>query len=113
VNYLKSIVQKVLSFFTSGRAQAALTEACELAPKALPIVEDLAALVPNRTIEEIEAAFQKYGVPFSQQLLATAPSQRCYLLLDLASQVLAQKFPGVATNILNTAVQLAVTGAKA
>jgi hypothetical protein len=113
MNYLKSIIQKVLSFFTSGRAESALTQACELVPKALPIVEDLAALAPNKTIEEIESAFQKYGVPFSQQLLATAPAQRCYLLLDLASQVLAQKFPSVAMNVLNTAVQLAVTGAKA
>lgn len=113
MNYLKNIVQKVLSFFTSGKAEAAITKACELAPKALPLVEDLAAIAPNKTIEEIESAFQKYGVPFAQQLLATAPAQRGYLLLDLASQVLAQKFPGVATNILNTAVQLAVTGAKA
>ena len=113
MNYAKNIVRKVVSFFTSARAEAALTRACELAPKALPIVEDLAAIAPNKTLEEIESAFQKYGVPFSQQLLATAPSQRGYLLLDLASQMLAQKFPGVATTVLNTAVQLAVTGVKA
>ena len=110
---IKNVVQKIVSFFTSGKAEAALTHACELAPKALPIVEDLAALVPDKTMEQIEAAFQKYGVPFSQQLLATPPSQRCYLMLELATQVLAKKFPGVAMNVLNTAVQLAVTGVKA
>jgi hypothetical protein len=113
MNYFKSVVQKIVSFFTSASAEAALTRACELVPKALPIVQDLAAIAPNKTLQEIEAAFQKYGVPFSQQLLAAAPSQRGYLLLDLASQVLQQKFPGAATNILNTAVQLAVTGVKA
>lgn len=113
MKFLKSVVQKIVSFFTSGQAEAALTQACELVPKALPIVEDLAALTPDRTVQQIEAAFQKYGVPYSQQVLAAAPSERGYVLLGLATRVLAQQFPGVATNILNTAVQLAVTGAKA
>jgi malonyl CoA-acyl carrier protein transacylase len=113
VKYLKSIVQKIVSFFTSGQAQAALTRACDLVPQALPIVQDLAAMVPNKTIQEIEAAYQKYAVPFAQQLASTPVAQRGYLLLELATQVLAQKCPGVASNILNTAVQLAVTGVKA
>ena len=110
---LKVMVQKIVTFFRSGGAESALTRACELVPKALPIVEDLAAIVPDQSMQQIEAAFQKYGVPFSQQLLAAAPAQRGYLLLDLATQVLAKEFPSTATNILNTAVQLAVTGAKA
>jgi hypothetical protein len=113
MNLLKTIVRKVVGFFQSGAAEAALTRACELVPKALPIVEDLAAIVPDKTMQQIEAAFQKYGVPFSQQLLDTAPSQRGYLLLDLASRVLAQEVPGTATRVLNTAVQLAVAGVKA
>lgn len=113
MNYLKSIVQKIVAFFTSGKAEAALTSACDLVPQALPIVQDLAALVPNKTIQEIEAAYQKYAVPFAQELTSTPAAQRGYLLLELATQVLAQKFPGVAGNILDTAVQLAVTGVKA
>ena len=113
MKFLKSVVKKIVSFFASGKAEAALTRACELVPKALPIVEDLAAMVPDKNVQQIEAAFQKYGVPFSQQVLAAAPSERGYVLLDLATKVLAQQFPGVATNILNTAVQLAVTGVKA
>lgn len=110
---LKSIIQKIVSFFTSGRAAAALNQAAELVPTALPIVKDIAALVPNRTNQEIEAAFEKYAVPVSAQILATPLAQRGYVLLQLATQVLAARFPGVATNILNTAVQLAVTGMKA
>ena len=43
----------------------------------------------------------------------TPAAKRGYLLLQLASQVLSTQFPGVATNILDAAVQLAVTGAKA
>jgi hypothetical protein len=109
----KRIIQKIVNFFSSGKAEAALETAAALVPKALPIVQDIAALVPNKTDQEILAAFQKYAVPGASQLLATPASQRGYVLLHLATEILAGEFPGLATNILNTAVQLAVTGAKA
>jgi len=110
---IKRIIQKIVSFFNSGKAQSALETAAALVPKALPIVQDIAALAPNRTDQEILAAFQKYAVPGAAQLLATPPSQRGYVLLHLATQVLAGECPSIATYILNTAVQLAVTGSKA
>jgi hypothetical protein len=113
VKFLKSIVQKIVSFFASGKAEAALTQAAELVPKALPIVQEIAVLAPNRTDQEILAVFQKFAVPGAAQYLATPADKRGYLLLQLASQVLAAEVPGVATHILDTAVQLAVTGAKA
>jgi len=46
---LKSLIQKIVAFFATGKAEAALTQAAELVPKALPIVEEIAALVPNKT----------------------------------------------------------------
>ena len=113
MKYLKTVVQKIVSFFSSAKAEAALNRACELAPKALPIVQDLASVAPDKTIQQIEGAFQKYGVLFSRELLATPASQRGFLLLELASQILAAECPGLATNVVNTAVQLAVTGFKA
>lgn len=113
MKFIKGLIQKVIAYFTSGKAEAALNTAAELVPKALPIVQEIATLVPNRTIQEIAGAFETYAVPFSQELLSTPLAQRGYLLLELATQVLAKEVPGVATNILNTAVQLAVTGSKA
>jgi len=113
MKFLKSVIQKIVAFFTSGKAEAALNQAAELVPKALPIVQEIAALAPNRTDQEILAVFQKFAVPGAAQYLATPVAQRGYVLLQLASQVLAAEVPGVATNILNTAVQLAVTGSKA
>jgi len=110
---IKKIISKIAGFFQSGKAEAALNEAAELVPKALPIVQGIATLAPNRTDQEIAAAFQKYAVPMSSTILATPVAQRGYVLLQLATQVLAQKVPGTATNILNAAVQLAVTGSKA
>ena len=113
MKFLKSLIQKIAGFFTSGKAEAALTQAAELVPMALPIVQEIAALAPNRTDQEILAVFQKYAVPGAQQYLATPVAQRGYVLLQLATQVLSQEVPGIATNILNAAVQLAVTGSKA
>jgi hypothetical protein len=113
MNFLKNLILKVVSFFSSKKAEAALLQAVELVPKALPIVKEIAKLTPNRTDDEIVAAFEKFCVPFASTYLATPPSKRGYVLLQLASQVLAARVPGVATNILNTAIQLAVTGALA
>jgi hypothetical protein len=113
MKFLKSVIQKIVGFFTSGKAEAALNQAAELVPMALPIVQEITALAPNKTDQEILAVFQKYAVPGAQQYLSTPVAQRGYVLLQLATQVLAQKVPGVATNILNAAVQLAVTGSKA
>jgi hypothetical protein len=113
MKFLKDVIQKIVSFFASGKAEAALNLAASLVPKALPIVQELAALVPNRTDQEIAAAFAKFAIPSAAQYLAAPQAHRGYVLLDIATQVLATRFPGVATNILNTAVQLAVTGLKA
>jgi hypothetical protein len=110
---IKNIIQKIALFFRSGKVEAALNQAAALVPKALPIVQDIAAMVPNKTDREILSAFQKYAVPGAAQFLATPMAQRGYVLLHLATEVLASEFPSVATNILNTAVQFAVTGAKA
>ncbi len=110
---LKPIIQKIVMFFKSGKAEAVLTEAANLVPKALPIVEQIAALAPNKTDQEILAAFKNYAVPDAASFLATPVAQRGYVLLHLATEVMAAEFPGTATNVLNAAVQLAVTGFKA
>lgn len=113
MKFVKNIIQKIVAFFSSGKAEAALNQAAELVPQALPIVEEIAALAPNRTDQEILALFQKFAVPGAAQYLAAPSEKRGYVLLQLASEVLAAQVPGVATHILDTAVQLAVTGARA
>ena len=107
---IRNIIQKIASFFSSGKAEAALNQAAVLVPKAAPIVKEIAALTPNRTDDEIVAAFERFGVGGAATYLSTPPARRGYVLLQLATEALASEFPGVATNVLNTAVQLAVTG---
>jgi|SRR5581483_6192215 len=103
----------VVHFFSSGKAQAAVQEAGALVSLALPIVQEIDGLVPNKTVEQITAAYQKYGVPFVDGM-ASNPSGA---LLNLGTAVLQKNLPadkaGAATNILNTAVQLAVTAIRA
>ena len=113
MKFVKSIIEKVVGYFRSGKAEAALNQVAALVPKALPIVREIAALAPNRTDQEILALFQKFAVPGAAQYLATPAGKRGYVLLQLASQVLSAEVPGVATHLLDTAVQLAVMGVKA
>ena len=47
MNYLKNVIQKIVSFFVSGKAEAAFNTVADLVPKALPIVREIAALTPN------------------------------------------------------------------
>ena len=109
---LKGLVQKIAKFFTSGRAVAALNSAADLVPRAIPVVQTIAALTPNKSDDEIAGAFAKYGLTFRTTWLDGPVGQRGALLLQLATHVLSVELPGVATNILNTAVQLALTGSK-
>ena len=106
MSFLKNIIQKIVNLFKSSGA--ALTTAANLVGVVLPVVEEIAALAPNRTDEEIAAVFQKFGVPLSQQILSTPLAQRGYVLLELATEVLAARFPSIATSILYLAVQLAM-----
>jgi hypothetical protein len=113
MKFVKSVIDKVIAYFRSGKAEAALNQAAALVPKALPIVQEIAALAPNRTDQEIAALFQKFAVPGAAQYLATPADKRGYVLLQLASEVLAAEVPGIATHVLDTAVQLAVTASRA
>lgn len=110
---LKSLVSSIVGVFRSGKAEAALTKAVGLVPRALPIVQAIAEMTPNRTDDEIILAFERYAVPFAGEYVNLPPQDRGFALLKLATSVLARELPGVPTNLLNTAVQLAVTGHKA
>ena len=112
MKFFQSLIQKIARFFTSGKAAAALTTAAELVPRAIPIVQTITSLTPNKSDDEIASVFAKYGQAFRAAWLDGPVGQRGALLLQLATHVLAEQLPGVATNILNTAVQLAFTGSK-
>jgi hypothetical protein len=106
---LKQILLKVFSFLTSDKGKAALEQAAALVPKAAPIVQKIADASGKRTLAEIASAFAEFGVPFAAEYLALGPGAA---LLHLATTVLAAEAPGVATSILQTAIQIAYTGGQ-
>ena len=112
---IEHALQSMIHVFTSGKAQAAIVKAGAYVQFAMPIVQEIDTLVGgNKTLETVEAAYNHYGVPFVQ---ATASNNLNTAVFQLATSVLQQKLPSdkaaVATNILQTAIQLAVTGLHA
>lgn len=110
---MKKLFQTVVAFFRSGKAEQVFGQVSVMVPAATAIVQAIAALTPNRTVAEIAKAYEQYGLPVVEHLQATAPDQRGYVLLDLASKVLAKHYPALPANVLNTAVQVAVTAVRA
>lgn len=116
---VETALKGVQHLFTSGKAQAAIAEAGSLVSIALPIVQELDKLCPNKTGPEVVAAAQKllHTTSNLQPILTEAGTNPGGALLALASAVLAGNLPAdkaaTAVNILNTTVQLAVTAAHA
>jgi len=118
INIFSNAIKWLKTFFTSGKAEAALQQAAQLAVKAQPIVLAIEQAVPktNRTVNGVISAYTKFGVPFTSQL-TTDPAGLRHALLDLGTAILSQELgpeaSAIATNVLETAVQLAVTAMKA
>lgn len=118
MNIFEKAVQDIEKVFSSNAAKAALETAASLALQAAPIVSAIEALVPstNRTVQSVEAAYAKYAIPVATQI-ANDPTSIGNALLNLATQVMAKNLSAsqttISTNLLNTAVQMAVTALKA
>jgi hypothetical protein len=110
-------LKKLWEIIASPKARSAVEQAASLVAIALPIVDQLSGINPKTAkLKDIAAAYRKYGVPMIQGYTQD-PASIGNALLNLATQVLRSKLPvekaGLPTNILNTAVQLAVTALKA
>ena len=107
-NFLKKIISTVAAFFASDKAKHALETAASLVSIAAPIIQEIAAITPNKTVAEVAQAYAKYGVPFSSTITNGGPDAPGNALLNLATGLLRDKLPvdkaTVATNILQTAV---------
>jgi len=107
------------SLFSSGKAQAAIQEAASLVSEALPVVQEIDALMGgNKTIDRVITIYDKYGVPLLDTAKDTSnPNAVQNALMNLATNLLQKKLSPVkgpiAISLLNTAVQLAVTALHA
>jgi hypothetical protein len=113
MKFLKGLFSALGGFIKGGGAERAFGKVAEIVPRALPIVDAIAALTPTRADDEILAAFQHFGVPLLLRVEETPAEKRGLLLFDLATGVLGKRYPGTATNLIQSAVQIAVTAHKA
>jgi hypothetical protein len=110
-------LKKLWEVIASPKARNAVEQAASLVSIALPIVDQISGIDPKAAkFKEVADAYRKYGVPLVQSYTQD-PVLIGNALLNLATQLLRSKLPtdkaGLPTNVLNTAVQLAVTALKA
>lgn len=119
MNWLTSFISKVSAVFHEPAVTSALDTVARIVLVAQPIVAEIAALTPNRTFAQINAAYQKFGVPLSQLttaalITAVDPQSAGNALLNLGIAAVALKLDKpVATNLISSGVSLAVTAMKA
>jgi len=110
--FLTNLFKKLEELFESPKTKAVLNDVATILVDAKPIVEAIASATPNKTISEVLKIYEQYGLPISQAELA-GPAAIGNALLNLATSLLQTKFPNLSTSLIQTAVQLAVTGVKA
>ncbi len=111
-----SIFISIEHLFTSDKAKEVLKIVNTLVPIAFPIVGEIEALVPNKTVDQVMNAYQKFGIPLNNAISTNDPSQIGNALLNLGTSILQKNLPpdkvDASLSILNTAIQLAVIGNK-
>lgn len=110
MNWLNKLFSKIEGWFDSPKAKAAEATIETLLPTALGIVQEINTLAPNKTLTELNTVATKYALP---TITALAEGQTAgNIALNMATEILQKNHaPTVATSLLNTVVQLAVTAA--
>ncbi len=117
-NFLKTFLNKIEALFHNPKVEAAFNTVAEVLVVAEPIVAEIAELVPATTpagmiVVKVLAAYAKYAVTPIATITAD-PASTGAALLQLATTLVAAKVKSpTATNIIQTAVQIAVTASKA
>ena len=106
---VEKVPGEVEGLFSSPQAKADLQEVAALLVQAEPIVKQITALVPNKTVQEITAAYTNY-VLTPATAIADNPTAIGNAMLNLGTTLLAKLSPNSTVTKLNTAIQLAVLG---
>lgn len=114
---IMSGLRKLWEVITSPKVRNSVEQAASLVNIALPIVDQLSSIDPKTAkLKDVADAYRKYGMPMIHSYTED-PTSIGNALLNLATELLRSKLPAdkttLPTNILNTAVQLAVTALKA
>lgn len=100
-----NIFSRIFHLFTSDKAKAIADKIEHAVIDAGPIVAKIASLVPNKTAQEIAAAYDHYGVSYATEAQQGGTG---VALRDLATTILRQTHHDATANVLNAAVELAL-----
>ena len=102
-------LKKIEGFIVSPTLETDAEDVAILVEKAAPIVAKIAAMVPNKTVQEVAAAYATYGLTTATGIADNSESIG-NALLNLGTLLLKNLSPNSTVTKLNTAVQLAVLG---
>ena len=112
-NIFTSFFTAIGHWFSSSRGQSILKQIEAFAVEAEPLVEAISSLVPNRTFQEVNSAYEKYMIPFAMtESQISDPIQQGLALRDLATSVLKKNHQDASATALNAAVELALAHVK-
>jgi hypothetical protein len=113
---IKTLLSKVASFFSSGKAQKALSTVADYTALALPYIDiaaDVIAGVTPTTLDDKALAAIKVKYPrLFDGSIKTGDEVKLYAL-GVASELMTSKYPQLTTTIARASVQLAYTGKTA
>lgn len=108
MSWFTDLFSKIEGFFNSRAAKAAEKEIESLLPAAVAIVQEIDAIAPSKTLDQLNAVATKYGLPTISALVSGQTAGN--VALNLATEILAKNHAqAAATSLLNTVIQLAVT----
>lgn len=116
-SWITDLFKSISTFFTTSAGKQAIETLKDMMVIAFPIVQTIAAITGNAgasaTVAAVKAAYEKYGIPFLDNIEEGNKQQIGNALQDLAVTVLRKELPpseaNTATNVLKSAVNLAVT----
>ncbi len=100
---------KLFNFFNSQKAEDLLKLIKDIAEKALPIVELIAALTPTRIDDELIALFKRFGTPNLDKYLALPREERGEALMTVAINELQKLYPELPVSNIRAGIELAVS----
>ena len=111
MSWLTQLFKDVEGIFVSPKAQVIEQDIAKLVVQAAPIVASISKLVPNKTIQEVTAAYTNYALT-PATAIADNPTSIGNAMLNLGTNLLQKLSPNSTVTALNSAIQLAVAAQK-
>ena len=112
MNWIIELFKRIGGWFSSDKGQKVVSQIQGIYPVALLIVREIAVLTGNNgamvTIDAVDEAYKKLGVPLLVDLQMGNKLQVGNALQDLAVILIQRQLPTVPTSVAKTAVNAAV-----